>query len=108
MVFVGSATKQPELVTCIEKHLRPGGTLFMQSDVLEVVEDMRIITRETAREYSVPTLLSVLLLLLLFLVAVSSSSSMEHATPPISWFKECAESTVASISRTGNAHRSAY
>lgn len=41
---------QPELVTCIEKHLRPGGTLFMQSDVLDVVEDMRIITRETARE----------------------------------------------------------
>ncbi|CAN0316040.1 unnamed protein product, partial [Ectocarpus sp. 13 AM-2016] len=24
---------QPELVTCIEKHLEPGGTLFMQSDV---------------------------------------------------------------------------
>eukprot|EP00752_Nemacystus_decipiens_P016305 g14581.t1 len=40
---------QPELVTCIEKHLRPGGTLFMQSDVLDVVEDMRIITRETAQ-----------------------------------------------------------
>ncbi|CAM9764297.1 unnamed protein product [Ectocarpus sp. 6 AP-2014] len=40
---------QPELVTCIEQHLEPGGTLFMQSDVLEVVEDMRVITRETAR-----------------------------------------------------------
>eukprot|EP00903_Cladosiphon_okamuranus_P005579 g5553.t1 len=39
---------QPELVTCIEKHLRPGGTLFMQSDVLEVMENMRVITRETA------------------------------------------------------------
>ncbi|CAM9647756.1 unnamed protein product, partial [Hapterophycus canaliculatus] len=32
---------QPELVTCIEKHLGPGGTLFMQSDVLDVAEDMR-------------------------------------------------------------------
>ncbi|CAM9530368.1 unnamed protein product [Scytosiphon promiscuus] len=40
---------QPELVACIEKHLQPGGTLFMQSDVLDVVEDMRIITRETAQ-----------------------------------------------------------
>ena len=39
-------------MTCIEKHLRPGGTLFMQSDVLDVVEDMRIITRESARESS--------------------------------------------------------
>lgn len=39
---------QPELVTCIEKHLRPGGTLFMQSDVLDVVRDMRVITRESA------------------------------------------------------------
>eukprot|EP00904_Undaria_pinnatifida_P001383 jgi/Undpi1/11245/HiC_scaffold_30.g13543.m1 len=39
---------QPELVTCIEKHLRPGGTLFMQSDVLDVVHDMRVITREAA------------------------------------------------------------
>ncbi|CAM9147933.1 unnamed protein product [Ascophyllum nodosum] len=39
---------QPELITCIERHLRPRGTLFMQSDVFEVMEDMRIITRDTA------------------------------------------------------------
>lgn len=48
--------KQPELVTCIEKHLRPGGSLFMQSDILEVMEDMRIITRERARESSLRVL----------------------------------------------------
>jgi len=64
-------------VTCIEKHLRPGGTLFMQSDVLEVVEDMRIITRETASEF--PKLLSMSWLVRLFPYR-SSSSSMRHVT----------------------------
>lgn len=39
---------QPDLVTCIERHLQPEGMFFMQSDVLEVLQDMRVITRETA------------------------------------------------------------
>lgn len=41
---------KPELVACIENHLRPGGTFFMQSDVLEVLEEMRRMTREAAGE----------------------------------------------------------
>lgn len=44
------STRKPELVTCIEKHLRTGGTFFMQSDVLEVIEEMRTMTREIAGE----------------------------------------------------------
>ncbi|CAM9137369.1 unnamed protein product [Choristocarpus tenellus] len=37
---------QPKLVKTIEKHLVPGGKLFMQGDVLEVLEEMREMVRE--------------------------------------------------------------
>ncbi len=36
---------QPELAHCIENHLSPGGQLFMQSDLLDVVSEMREICR---------------------------------------------------------------
>ncbi|CAM9825549.1 unnamed protein product [Discosporangium mesarthrocarpum] len=39
---------QPQLVSTIEKHLQPGGTLFMQSDVFHVLEEMRHLVRDTA------------------------------------------------------------
>ncbi len=32
---------QPDLARCIENHLSPGGQLFMQSDLLDVVYEMR-------------------------------------------------------------------
>lgn len=32
---------QPGLVTAIARHLNPGGTVFLQSDVLEIAEEMR-------------------------------------------------------------------
>lgn len=41
---------QPELVKVIEKHLRPGGMFFMQSDYFPIVEEMRTLTREAAGE----------------------------------------------------------
>ncbi|CAN0162773.1 unnamed protein product, partial [Phaeothamnion confervicola] len=37
---------QPALVAAIQRWLRPGGSLFMQGDVLPVVEEMRAIVRE--------------------------------------------------------------
>ncbi len=36
---------QPNLARCIENHLSPGGQLFMQSDMLDVVSEMREICR---------------------------------------------------------------
>ena len=38
---------QPELVTVLADHLPPGGWLWMQSDVLDVAEDMRETVRAT-------------------------------------------------------------
>lgn len=41
---------QPELVTVLADHLPPGGWLWMQSDVLDVAQDMRETVRATEPE----------------------------------------------------------
>ena len=39
---------QPALVETIERHLRPGGWLFFQTDVLECAEEMREVIEATS------------------------------------------------------------
>ena len=41
---------QPGLVSALTDHLAPGGWLWMQSDVLDVAQDMRDVARATEPE----------------------------------------------------------
>lgn len=49
---ISTSAWQPELVKVIQSHLRVGGTLFMQSDILDMLEDMRLMVREEGGEGS--------------------------------------------------------